>query len=404
MKWIYLLVNVFLLASSEPRQKRIFNVFNLVTFQNGPCVSQDSKNGTCYTAEQCTELNGKSSGPCAQGYGVCCVFSFGCGQQTAQNNTYFESNAPTTGDCMATVCPSSNDICQMRLDFNQFVITGPSTSSISTGTQIYGLVNALGSTLAISRASQCLTDSFSILGSSSTPIPVICGTNKGQHVYVEVEPQTCVQMMMSLGSTGIVTTLAQRRWSIKTTQYACNYPNLAPKGCTQYHFSLIGTGTVQTFNFDGGQHLASQDHTICVRRENGNCRICWTAASVSDFMTSGMSQKGYAKSSECCGYGATGAGTNFDCVQIPGALDQTMTSNLGAFTQFCGRSVGLVAASSALTVGASKTICSDRMPFQVRFLSDAFENEDEIDPTKGGPNAGAKLTYFQTNKGCRTTR
>eukprot|EP00094_Tigriopus_californicus_P009914 TCALIF_09560-PA protein Name:"Protein of unknown function" AED:0.08 eAED:0.08 QI:41/0.85/0.87/1/0/0.12/8/0/196 len=112
MKWIYLLVNVFLLASSEPRQKRIFNVFNLVTFQNGPCVSQDSKNGTCYTAEQCTELNGKSSGPCAQGYGVCCVFSFGCGQQTAQNNTYFESNAPTTGDCMATVCPSSNDICQ----------------------------------------------------------------------------------------------------------------------------------------------------------------------------------------------------------------------------------------------------------------------------------------------------
>eukprot|EP00094_Tigriopus_californicus_P009913 TCALIF_09559-PA protein Name:"Protein of unknown function" AED:0.00 eAED:0.00 QI:80/1/1/1/0.5/0.66/3/55/121 len=121
-------------------------------------------------------------------------------------------------------------------------------------------------------------------------------------------------------------------------------------------------------------------------------------------MTSGMSQKGYAKSSECCGYGATGAGTNFDCVQIPGALDQTMTSNLGAFTQFCGRSVGLVAASSALTVGASKTICSDRMPFQVRFLSDAFENEDEIDPTKGGPNAGAKLTYFQTNKGCRTTR
>lgn len=65
------------------------------------------------------------------------------------------------------------------------------------------------------------------------------------------------------------------------------------------------------------------------------------------------------QSSECCGYGAAGAGTNFDCVQIPGALDQVQTSKLGAFTQFCGRSVGLVAASSAVTTGASKTICSE---------------------------------------------
>lgn len=45
---------------------------------------------------------------------------------------------------------------------------------------------------------------------------------------------------------------------------------------------------------------------------------------------------------------------------------------------------------------------ADRQPFQIRFLSDAFENQDEVDPTKRGPNAGVRLAYFQTNKGCGT--
>ena len=40
--------------------------------------------------------------------------------------------------------------------------------------------------------------------------------------------------------------------------------NLAPDGCTQYFFGST-TDLVKTYNFDGGQHLASQDQNICVR-------------------------------------------------------------------------------------------------------------------------------------------
>ena len=39
---------------------------------------------------------------------------------------------------------------------------------------------------------------------------------------------------------------------------------MAPDGCTQYFFGET-TDIVKTFNFSGGQHLASQDQNICVR-------------------------------------------------------------------------------------------------------------------------------------------
>ena len=54
---------------------------------------------------------------------------------------------------------------------------------------------------------------------------------------------------------------------LKVTQYSCDYDNLAPQGCTQYFFGNV-MDTVQTFNFDGGQHLANQRQAICVRYQS----------------------------------------------------------------------------------------------------------------------------------------
>ncbi len=48
------------------------------------------------------------------------------------------------------------------------------------------------------------------------------------------------------------------------TQYSCDYNNLAPEGCTQYNWGST-TGTVKTYNFDSGQHLANQNQNICTR-------------------------------------------------------------------------------------------------------------------------------------------
>ena len=77
----------------------------------------------------------------------------------------------------------------------------------------------------------------------------------------------------------------------QVTQYSCDFPNLAPDGCTQWYFGST-TAQVQSYNFDGGQHLANQDQNICIRRERGNCRICWATAADTDFAVSGLTAGG----------------------------------------------------------------------------------------------------------------
>ena len=72
--------------------------------------------------------------------------------------------------------------------------------------------------------------------------------------------EMCNELAFNIGTTTTVT----RSWTIKITQYDCNYNNLAPDGCTQYFFGET-TDIVKTYNFDGGHHLASQDQNICVR-------------------------------------------------------------------------------------------------------------------------------------------
>merc|ERR1712126_44030 len=98
---------------------------------------------------------------------------------------------------------------------------------------------------------------------------------------------SCNQLAFQFGGTAVGTTLATSNWNIKISQYECGYNNIAPSGCTQWYFGDAATGIVKSFNFDSGIHLADQRQTICVRRERGNCRICWTTQINTDFQVSG---------------------------------------------------------------------------------------------------------------------
>ena len=69
-----------------------------------------------------------------------------------------------------------------------------------------------------------------------------------------------------------------RQWNITIIQVQCDYENRAPPGCLQYHFGVNENGTggvIQSFNFDGGYHLADQDQFVCIRREANYCSICY---------------------------------------------------------------------------------------------------------------------------------
>ena len=76
----------------------------------------------------------------------------------------------------------------------------------------------------------------------------------------------------------------------QVTQYSCDYPNLAPDGCTQYFFGET-TGTVQSYNFEGGTHLANQNQNMCIRRERGICKQVDTVKSQTKISVSNQETK-----------------------------------------------------------------------------------------------------------------
>ncbi|XP_059087694.1 uncharacterized protein LOC131884073 isoform X2 [Tigriopus californicus] len=373
------------------RNPRFLSLFQVVQFPNDSCNGSNGKNGTCYTSAECESRVGTSSGSCASGYGICCTFTARCGATRSENCTYFESNGGEVGSCSVNICPCSDNICQLRLDFNSFVITGPSTSTVSTSKTLNG--QQVGSTVGVAstQATQCLTDSFSVTNPNGVSPSVICGTNTGEHLYVDAHPK-CNQLTFQLSTlTGQIT--ASRSWSIKITQLSCDFVNLAPDGCDQYFFGST-TGVVRTFNYNGGSgyHLANQDQNICVRQERTTCRICWSATNDIDFMLSGGAAGGVT-SVACCGYGSKGTKTaGFDCVMIPSASKMAVSKVILPAAAFCGRSKGLVSVGG----GNSATVCSRKTPFNLRFLSDGFEFVNEAAIT----DRGFQLNYILSGTNC----
>ena len=72
-------------------------------------------------------------------------------------------------------------VFQLRLDFDSFSITGPSTSTTTSAKLkiLNGITDGAGA--AVTTASQCLTDSFSVTSSNGNSPPTICGNNAGKH-------------------------------------------------------------------------------------------------------------------------------------------------------------------------------------------------------------------------------
>lgn len=368
----------------EKKEGKILNLFTVVRFPNTFCSGNNGFNGTCYSSEECSSRSGSNGGSCANGYGVCCTFTLGCGGTSSQNCTYFQSGGQEVGQCRLKICPCGDNICQLRLDFSTFVITGPETTTTTV------VVNKCGGK-DLFELGQCQTDIFSVTAPGNNAPPVICGTNSGEHMYVD-SSDLCNDLGFNIGAG---TSTVTRSWTIKITQYDCEYDNLAPDGCHQYFFGPT-SDLVKTYNFDGGQHLASQDQNICVRRERGYCQICWSTTAEGDFelssaMTGATGTAQIAAGMKCCTYGTLcdKTATGFDCALIPSPSNTAGTSLSIAFGGFCGGELSTIAASVI-----AKTVCSKSVPFNIRFLSDLYETDAE----KALNQNGFRLSY--TLKSC----
>lgn len=380
-------------ADTAEREGKFLSMFNIVRFPNDHCDAGGSRNGTCYTKEECSNKGGTEDGSCASGYGVCCTFVASCGAVLSENNTYFESEGEEDSHCSIQVCKGKDNIVQLRLDFITFVINGPITTVTTTDALTTAGASVAAGGKASSLASRCLTDVFSISNPGGPSPPQICGTATDEHMYVDMGAD-CVDLTFQLGS-------SDPQWTIRATQYDSGYTNLAPFGCTQYFWKQDsdsdGKGSIQSFNWQGGSgyHLADQKQVICIRREDDMKKICYGVAALTDFSVSGtMKITTDAAMTFCGGYkGADGSGKYADAVNIPSALD-TASVTL-PYSNLCGQSF-----AAALTT----SICTKAVPFVVTFTSDSFEINDEglaaclTDPaTVTGCNAGFRLYYEQSS-------
>lgn len=238
----------------------LFNPFpflQIVRFANDECETDSNSAGTCYTAQECDELKGRVRGDCANGYGVCCMLTYTCRETMRHNVSYFVPPSFPKQEKEANVCPLKiafeSNICQIRLDFERFDILGP-------------------------KGGDCVDDLFVVLGANANhKVPVICGQNAGQHIYLNVDTvEGPLELQMITGITPY-----SRDWMIKVSMIACDSAHKTPHGCLQYFTGA--SGSFRSFNFNQGDknrsgYLNSVDYAICLRRERDMCSVTYSVA------------------------------------------------------------------------------------------------------------------------------
>jgi len=345
IKLCIFLAFVAICIAQQEREKKLFSIFSVVSFKNDPCQSTSSissgstdyRNGTCRTSEECSDKGGSIKGTCASGFGVCCVHIIDDDDDTDvnHNDTYIQNpNFPSAydedNDINYKVNKVSDDICFLRLDFEQF-----QTNRNNDGT---------------------CQDSLEITTQSGiNPPSALCGTLTGQHMYVVMGPDgsDTVDLKLTVASSDS----NANKWEIKVAQVPCNSMYSPPEGCAQWFTGA--TGQMRSLNF-GSAILRNTDYNACIRQEAGFCCTEYTACN-DDPNTYNF------------GNGATtaevGATCTEDYIYIEGA-GGSKNSIVGP-NRFCGTNLNFDGAAML-----NEPIIDCTGPFQVGVVSDGTSVDD----------------------------
>jgi len=370
---------------AAPNKEARFSIFQITKFANGPCKGDGTKNGTCYTEQECTDIGGTKSGKCADGFGVCCIKTIGAGEAASINGSFIvggdTDNAVTPGSSyMYKVCPMSSDICRIRFDFTDFTLAAPVTAPGTLAAANAGLTAVQGVSIG-----DCVEDQFSITSTVGAGTPVICGTNVGQHMIVDSDGMGCSEVNINLGSS----TTTTRTWDIQISQYQCGDDNGGPMGCLQYFNTA--KGTIRSFNFPQQAagaavavsvvHLSNQNYKACIRKPAGTNRICYPpctsvdpAGAQSSFGVS-VSPNAAARSAngaDCVG--ANAADSDYLGIQGGDTNANAAAGTLGLVNRFCGRELlpARDTAWAAATTDAT-AVCTAQVPFELSVHFDGNE-------------------------------
>merc|ERR1712109_291931 len=390
------------LEDGQDREAKILPIFQVVKFPNDVCAGS-SRNGTCYTAEECSSKSGTNDGSCASGFGVCCTFALSCGGSSSENQTYLVQSSVTslTSPCTYSICKCSTNICRIRFDFTTFVL-----ASATAGTTVSATNTAAGSQIG-NALGDCLTDQFSITSQGTFGTPVICGSNGGYHMIVDASTE-CSLANFNIG--GLTTTT--RKWNIRVTQYACgDYDMSGWPGCLQYYTSTAST--IQNFAFptsattvtSGVTHLSNQKYDICIRRAKSYCYICYSEWKAGTAVIA-QGSFGLSVSPSIASQAGTNTACTSDYIAIPYGNSAAIAAITAPATEatfansYCGRFFHYTSAKTAGT-----TVCPRRSPFTVgvNFDSNEVTSISKVDAKAStreesefpGGITGFKLIYFQ---------
>lgn len=420
---ILLLVAIYSFATAYseegPRDGKL-SIFQVVKFQNSVCTGS-SRNGTCFTAAECSDLGGTQDTTCADGFGVCCVVTLGTDGTSSVNNTYIvqTSSDLTSGSHVYTICPCSDDICRIRYDFTSFILNGPvsvSTLGVNAGH------SASLSTGVVGSVGDCAVDQFTISATRGTGSPLVCGTLTGDHMIVDSNGVDCSKVNLNVGGTS-----STRALEIKVTQYRCGEEMGGPPNCLQWITGQT-SGRVKNYNFpdltpgtnvpSNTVHLSNQDYQICIRRETGMEYICYitcrdvapSAGTTANTAETAQETFGISESNAAIAVASIGTRCSTDYITIPGAGLVAIASASGISsapeiaTKFCGRLFG-TAQDIIATVDAI-SLCTNSVPYKVGVHFDDDEKcsalasgaNCEIEVAPGGIT-GFALCWTQTSNG-----
>jgi len=287
------------------REEKMFSVFQIVRFNNDPCMATDGNMGTCYTAAECSAKGGVATGMCASNYGVCCVavINPNCPVTTQQNNTYIV-NPGFPGDLDADqVCTSAtgrSEELESRIFFPAAVTTTTTTAAPTPVTfpQTYTYtINKFssavvqyrldfedfdigGPTMGDCKDNGTASDYLTITGidavTAKTLPDNICGMLTGQHVYLSVKDGSGITITLNIGTGNT------QSWKVLVSQYeSTETDKLAPRGCLQWFREEAGT--ISSFNNQGGngELLNNMMYSVCIEQKDEYCDVSVAATDFS---------------------------------------------------------------------------------------------------------------------------
>jgi len=272
---LFLFATTSLSVPVRNKATKAFSLFSVLSFPNDECTTtkptEPQTSGLCLTESECTQTLGVAEGNCASGFGVCCYLSVSDDTDITRDITYITN--PEYPDIYAFVGDAGiraartwtfriggEDICQIRLDFEDVVLLQPLMAITGNENGLCANAGQRGDAIKVK------TSTTRMVGFNE-----LCGTLTGQHVYIHGPDAV---LTINTGSPVAGTVPAEfegRKWNIKTTLIECESPSLADRGCLQW-FTDIG-GRIQSFNKleINPITLSNLLYTICIRREDGFC-------------------------------------------------------------------------------------------------------------------------------------